>query len=66
MVQVVTKKESGTRCIGEARVTQGEAWESGPEVCGRVWQSTRECGRAQESAAEHERVWQSMRERSRA
>jgi hypothetical protein len=75
-VQVVTKKESGMRCTGEARGTPGEVRESVPEVRGRaqgsvaehkgVWQSTRERGRVQGSVAECKGVQQSMREHGRA
>jgi hypothetical protein len=65
-VQVVTKKESGMRCTGEARGTPGEVWESGLEVCGRVQGSTAECEGAWQSTRERKGVWQSVRVRGRA
>jgi hypothetical protein len=62
-VQVVTKKENGTRYIGEARGTWGKVWESGPEVCSRVRESVAECKRAQQSTRECSRVRESVAER---
>jgi hypothetical protein len=49
---MVTKKESGMRCIGEARGTWGEVQESSLEACSKTQQSVSEHGRAQVSMAE--------------
>jgi hypothetical protein len=49
---VVTKKESGTRCIGESRGTPGEVQESSLEERGRAQESMAECKGAQQSARE--------------
>jgi hypothetical protein len=51
-VQVVTKKENGMRCIGEARGTWGQS----VAECERAQVSAAECERAQVSAAECERA----------
>jgi hypothetical protein len=65
-VQVVTKKENGMRCIGEARGMPGKAWESGPRHRKATWQSTRECSRVWQSTRECSRAWQNTAEHSKS
>jgi hypothetical protein len=62
---VVTKKESGTTCTGDARgheVKHVKVARRRAAECGRVRESTAEHSRAQESMAEHGRVRESVEE----